>query len=396
MKNTKMSTFNRFRIFGFIFILIISCRFMSPSSSTEAPSPITVEPSETSQIPQPVSTGNDAIPQSPATTFPGFVSLQIPERKISDNPTSIIKVSEWQKEEGFGNINLLPNQQLIVNNYEDFFIQSWDFVTGNSLFKFESGKTNYKGITNEIYYSSDGSQIVSLYKGGAVQAWDTNTGKWLYSFNAQKGNITGIGYTSDGWQAAIDTKENAIIELWNLGANKLIRSIETDHKNEIYAAFSSDGQLLATSSRDDRVVKVWNLQTGQLLYQLSDQFFRNAGTLIFSPNSKQLIVVDAYGYSNVWSMTTGELLYELSGDLYLGPSPVYSSDGNLIAIRMLITDNNHNGKYLIALINADDGKQLATIESESDITKIIGFTPDEKLLLVDAENNTLQIWGSSK
>lgn len=218
----------------------------------------------------------------------------------------------------------------------------------------------------------------------------------MYSFNAQKGNITGVGYTSDGWQVAIDTKENAIIELWNLGANKLIRSIETDHKNEIYAAFSSDGQLLATSSRDDRVVKVWNLQTGQLLYQLSDQFFRNAGTLIFSPNSQQLIVVDAYGYSNVWSMTTGELLYELSGDLYLGPSPVYSSDGNLIAIRMLITDNNHNGKYLIALINADDGKQLATIESDSDITKIIGFTPDEKLLLVDAENNTLQIWGSSK
>ena len=45
---------------------------------------------------------------------------------------------------------------------------------------------------------------------------------------------------------------------------------------------------------------------------------------------------------------------------------------------------------------ADDGKQLVNIESDSDITKIIGFTPDEKILLVDAENGTLQIWGSSE
>lgn len=392
---------NKYSMIVFVSILLLSlpCRFALPSTAT--PESVSTEPNDIAptstdtSITTPISTGNDAIPQNPDLLFPGFISFQIPKTKIIDNPTSLIKLSEWRKESGFEFMTFLPNQQLMANNREGLFISSWDFNTGHPLYKFESGKSNYTGITDEIYYSSDSNQIASLYRDDSIRVWDINTGKSLHSFETHKGRVAGVGYPLDKWLVAIDTKENAIIELWNLGTNELIRSIETGHKNEIYAAFSNNGQLVATSSRDDKTARVWNVQTGQLLYELSDQYFRNVETLFFSPNSEQLVLVDASGYSNVWDMSTGKLLYELSSDLFLGPSPVYSADGNLIAIRILLTDNNHNGKYRIAIINSSDGKQLAVIDCDSENSEIIGFSPDGKLLLVNS-NETLQIWGSSE
>jgi WD40 repeat protein len=175
------------------------------------------------------------------------------------------------------------------------------------------------------------------------------------------------------------------ITLWNTSDGSLIRTIVLKRgvTSVVGLTFSPDGQTLA-SGFGDYTVKLWRVSDGSLIRTLRKHAYY-ATTLAFSPDGQTLASESYFDRVRFWRVSDGKLIHELNicGD-YIS-SMAFSPDWQLLAAA------SEGG---IKLWRVSDGSLIYTLGGpSSEVSNVIRFSPDGKLLASGLHDGTVQLWG---
>ena len=127
---------------------------------------------------------------------------------------------------------------------------------------------------------------------------------------------------ADG-RRVVSESVDKMMKLWDTSTGQEVLVFSAGNVRDI--AFSPDGRLIASSSVEDRTVKVWNGSTGQEMLTL-----KKVGlilSVVFSPDSRRIIVGGLDGAVKVWDVSTGQEMLTLRGDTAPVFSLAFSADG---------------------------------------------------------------------
>ncbi len=306
----------------------------------------------------------------------------------------------------------------------DTTIQLWDAKTGRNISSIETQNRNYS-----LAFSPDNVTLASIGSYSYVSIWKINTGKLKTKLKAQqKQSIPKRTYT-DG-DNRIYRNDDGTYRLLNIETNEQ-KPILIDFNSSINRIkFSPDGKLLAIP--DDRTIWLWDVQTDTLRATLTDNTYL-LSSIKFSPDGNFLSTATRNSV-NLWNTKTGGMIatymiesssntfkHEFSTDSKLLATPIqkgkmiqmwdsetghpqflllghdrevtailFSSDGNTIISRSY---------EKVILWEAKTGKRITTIKSPKGYNLSLQFSPDEKILVGNANSsdsqvgkNTIWIW----
>ena len=147
----------------------------------------------------------------------------------------------------------------------------------------------------------------------------------------------------------------------------------------IQSTFSPDGKYITASA--DGTVNVWGAHSGWLNLVLSVPGVYAE----FSPNSKDIFVVQADGKVKAWEIFTKNEI-QVSGQIEANSSLDVSPNGN-----HLLTVTNGN---LPRIWDLKTGRELVSFSGHSDYVSFAYFSPDGTRILTASDDGTARLWNA--
>lgn len=169
------------------------------------------------------------------------------------------------------NINTLSwspdNTKLLSHSWGDSSLRLWNVKTGRQIWSVNTQFIQKELETSTLIsfdWSADQRLIVSTGYNGRVQLWDAETGKLLWMIEAHKDKGQVVKFTPNGkYLISIGQPEDSEgeIKLWGVKTGKLVRRFKGKAGGIISASFSHNGELLTTGNSEGEV-SVWNVLNG--------------------------------------------------------------------------------------------------------------------------------------
>lgn len=288
----------------------------------------------------------------------------------------IIKRWKPNKTLAFG-LDLSPDGRTLATGGADQLIHLWDVATQDKL-------ATLQGHLNEFWsisFSPDGRMLASGNKDGTVKLWSTTVKR---NANSLTNARTPLWFSADGRTLiAADAKND--LQFWKLPAGRLLRTVHipaaAPNTLILRPGISLDGQRTAVTTTNGSV-EVWNLQEGRRTasYTLDDT---NGGRATFSADGRLLA---AYGFQHattkVWDTTTGQ---EIARFPHTHRDLAFSPDGSLLA-------GSSDTEYAIKIWNLSTKQELPTLRGHKWFILQLAFSPNGKLLISGAIDNTARVW----
>ena len=151
-------------------------------------------------------------------------------------------------------------------------------------------------------------------------------------------------------------------------------------------AYSPDGKTLASSGSSDGTIQLWDVETGKQLRTLKGHT-EIANTLVFSPDSTELVSGSRDDTIRVWDPNSGSMLRKLSGHRNDVRSVVFSADGKMLA--------SGSKDVSVRLWDAETWRFLPTLRGHYWGIRGVAFSPDGKTV-VSAADNRILFWDWKK
>jgi WD40 repeat protein len=286
-----------------------------------------------------------------------------------------------------------PDGTRLVSGSADGTAKVWDTGTGQLLLTLP-GNT---GPVSSIAHTPDGLTLFTAYYNGQVKIWDLSqysNKEWLivpYLFLWFK---AGTGDRIAGWAA--DTSLIEIVGLSPAGTSK-ITSFPLGHDiNSVAFDINQELTRLAVVYFGDDIVHVWDLSTRQETnsFSIEKTATQNGYTqndyfsIILSPGSTRLVTAGLGGAAFEWDVQTGKLLHELSGQTgsFTGfDSIAFSRDGSLIACA--------NDDGTVRVWDANSGALIHNLPGSTNASFTqVSFSPDGRRLLATGKGTALNLW----
>jgi WD40 repeat protein len=191
-----------------------------------------------------------------------------------------------------------PDGKQFVSGFTNGLI-IWDVNTGEKL-KTVDFPTGIKGLMG-LTFSPDGRWLASAH--GEICVWDTRTWQLVYMIEKQKesrkSSLRSVFFSPDGSQV-ISIGANKTIWVWEFVSSKLLQKLigqEIKEKN----CFSPDGKYLLTTGFD-QTISVWRTDTWQIAARLylkstvrSMAFHPWQPRLMYTEQDKSVFMVDLVG-----------------------------------------------------------------------------------------------------
>jgi WD40 repeat protein len=324
-------------------------------------------------------------------------------------------------EGGIRNLVLSANGRVLVSYADDGTIRIWDARTGKQRRRQQVELLSQRELNSFRYtrhaLSGDGKTLawaVHQHRPGeklspVIYLADAETGRERKRLSDPGGFVCSLAFSPDGRVLASVATQRAV-KLWDVQTGLPVSPFqEPAGINPLSAVFSPDGKKLAVTSVSPARTLVLDAHTGQAVCEIPQIAF-GAGRLLFSPDSKLLVVVgsttpaifrfdaatgkervDHYGHTfGVWavqlsangsklaSWDSGRALHLWDGktgkhlsQLTASKEPVFSPSCRLFAFVQ--------GKKL-HVHNADTGRLLWTREAATSLPSAGSFSPDGRLL----------------
>ncbi len=268
--------------------------------------------------------------------------------------------------------------------------------TATSL-KVRKIQLSVNGGTERLVYSPDGRRLVlSGYEG--VHVVDIATGKLSVKLpRNDPGFGAWVSFSADGKLLAIGGSNygrplSALI--WDMETKKQIASLEALHDRPLRVSLAPDGKMLASwgetdPGRNDRtalngIIQLWDVKTGKELRQLklTTEGYRPSN-VVFSPDGKQLAVVESEARLSIWDPVSGKQLRRHA--TYIGSSTVlrYSPDGKTLLASA--------SRGVFQSWDTASGKRLGLTRGPDCFPRSIAFTGD-KVLAAGIKDQAICLW----
>jgi WD40 repeat protein len=245
------------------------------------------------------------------------------------------------------------------------------------------------GGDSRVVVSPD-SQFLLTWDVSNIKLWDLNTGQeivnrlqWMGRSDAEQIHIVAVSPNS---QILAAGSHKAIL-LWQKDAERWQQLPVLNFGNTYIESivFSPDSKTLVAVNADG-VATVWNIATRkqQTTFKLSkDSAYISELSLEFSPDGKTLVtgISGNAGFIKFWDSKTWKERANLTSNF---PVWEFSPDGKTIAVA-------GNGES-VQLVDIMTAKTIQTFEGHTEIVRSLTFSPDGKRLVSGSKDGSVKIW----
>lgn len=215
----------------------------------------------------------------------------------------------------------------LISSAIDGTVRVWDLESFQNVDTF---KMEEAGVV-QAAMNPDKSRVVTVNQGGSLRLWGLLPSEHREVFSINSVGACGIAYQPGGTLLAVsDCFES--ISLWDTLTGQLVKTFTTT-KGTYDPTFSLDGSYLAAIDYDDFVI--WQIETGEEKRFPTGQF--GIWTIALNPDGTQAATIDMSNTARLLDTATGEILFTLEA----------------------YTETLSAGEY-VNLAFSPDGSQLAT------------------------------------
>jgi WD40 repeat protein len=345
-----------------------------------------------------------------------FVTGISPEAKIRDVSSGQLLHTLSGHTDSVTSAAYSKDGKWLVTGSRDNNARVWDTASGKLLLLLSANS----GMVDSVAFSPDGSTV--LTGSNTARLWSITADDPQQQTISAPGGITTFALAPDG-KTILAGDVNGNTGLWDLATKQLLYKISENGYDAKDVALSPDGKLAATAYNYDPnncVFGVFDTTTGVLLQSFSAESLQPyIETLTFSSDSKMIFAGYMDDSARLWDIASGKVLRQFIGnDPQNHGSSTYSPDGNLVIMdggkiwwdistgEQINFPGEMQGHRTVF---SDDGSLVAISNFQGEPTTIwnvatrqlvnrfsgsgsMAFSPDNKLLLVSAGDNTAQLW----
>jgi RNA polymerase sigma factor (sigma-70 family) len=251
----------------------------------------------------------------------------------------------------------------------------------------------HDGGPERLAFSGDGKILVGSTSSGII-FWEASSGKELHRLKElAPGRLMDV--SPHGNNLAVVTRSSfsdALISLWDIRNAEKLRTVDLPTK-EIETAFGNhlatfkvtrDGNTFAVAFGSK--VGIFDMTTGKrtTIVGKGDAMIMAAD---FSPDSKMLAVATLEPALQLWDIGTGKLLHGINDPKKgFAHSVAFSPNGEMVAASL-------EGR--IILVDSRTGQQLRHLDTNTQTSGCLVFTPDGKTLVSGTQNGELRVWNTA-
>jgi len=229
-------------------------------------------------------------------------------------------------------------------------------------------------------FSSDGRRVVTASEDGTARVWDPGTDDALRVLGAHKAPARGAAF-SPGGRLVLSWGDDSTARVWQVETGRELQTLQ--HGSAVTsAAFDPLGSLVATTAPRDGAVRVWSASKGVLLRTLRSE---RPERVIFSPNGRLLLAIDAPNGARVWRLRDEGPGVRLGADRHL-TAVAFSPDGRLVV------GGDEDG--LASVWNARTGRLEDELSGHDGRIVAVSFSPDGKRIVTASEDGTAALWNA--
>nr|VFK63065.1 MAG: WD-40 repeat-containing protein [Candidatus Kentron sp. TUN] len=213
-----------------------------------------------------------------------------------------------------------------------------------------------------------------------------------------KAMINDVMFTPDGKQL-ISVSDDKTIRIWDVEHGELLRTLRGQmgegHEGKLFAgALSPDGNLLAVGGylpgnyESRHTIRLMDLHAPQDAPLRLFKGHRNVvSSLAFSPDGKYLLSGSFDHTARLWEIQTGETLRVLAGHTDAIYAVGVSAPGENGEIRLVTGSDDHTLRLWDGA-----GNLIQVLEGHGDDVMSVAFTPDGRWFLSGSDDKTIRLW----
>ena len=268
--------------------------------------------------------------------------------------------------------DISPCASFIVAGGEDKVLRIWNVNTGD-LKKILLG---HGARVNDVAFSPCSKYIISGSEDEAVKLWDVTTGKTLRTYQGHIGSVSCVSFSPRG-RTFLSGSVDKTIKLWDFSTQKPLKTF-SGHTGAVETAIFSYSGNYILSGGIDRVIKLWDVKKGELIKEFEGHS-SSVDALAFSSCDEYFISGGVDKTIKIWERKSGKNIKTFAGhtdsvmSLAFSPCGRYFISGSMDeTIRVWEIDWKWDfSKPVIREIDEEidlDSRPTATLEKEKKIS----------------------------
>lgn len=245
---------------------------------------------------------------------------------------------------------------------------------------------DHSGKIRHLAFSNDGKMLASASEDKTAKIWDVETEQNRHTLTGHTDKVNSAAFSPNGLELATGSNDRKVMT-WDTVTGRRLQSFDSQASGT-FAVLSPDGKLIATSHfLNAPEVRLWDAATGskQCSFLVGDEK-SSAFVVEFSKDGKQVTASTGDGSIRLWDPLTCAQKWTFNGIIGTEYLPKFAPSGKLVAFQLLNNDRS------LKLIDAESGKEIASILGHDSPMSYVEFTPDRKRLVTSDRESRVKLW----
>jgi WD40 repeat protein/class 3 adenylate cyclase len=242
------------------------------------------------------------------------------------------------------------------------------------------------------WFSWPGARYFAAETNETGTVWDTKTGNQVASFAVPNAYIFQPSHDD---RYVVSGSTDGVVALWDVQTSKMVRDFKgfTNTVTIGSADISADDKYVVAVSNQiggqDKSIRIWDAQSGQLVQSIAGRD-ATVQLVYFTLDGKNVVSVYNDGIGIVWDVQGDQEIrrFSIANSVGIGSgtgiSLGYITSADMRYLAILVP-----GERTASVIDVQSGQEVRRISSPDQGLQFVGFTIDDKRLLVNFQDGTV-------